>query len=187
VLNDASHSPSSDRVLDGTAVPKLPRERGIPHISFRFESRQNPYELQRCVVGNSSRIGPGTLFAYAITKLAQSSADSFLLIPLNFDRPFFDRPTGTAGGFQVGQQVGEMVPFVPEISDDGHEAAPFPFLDSDASELFARRGTGFRRRRTNAVLVQFVAAFATRRTVKRSPGKQTHFVDTYEKPGSLRI
>lgn len=80
-----------------------------------------------------------------VTELLKFLSNSIGVGALEFDDIFVDRPTSTAGVFELLQESRVVIVGGGEASDDGHHAAVLAFLHGDFCGLLSRCQTnGFR-------------------------------------------
>ena len=89
-----------------------------------------------------------------IVSLDDSGFDAFLfeegdgflgVVALELDIAGLDGTAAAEGGFEFGEQLGEVVGGVLKASDEGDFAVAFAFLDADSGDLIFRRYGGFGR------------------------------------------
>ena len=98
----------------------------------------------------------------------------FELPALDLDDVVLDGPAGPARGFQLFEQVRQVVSLGRQSADEGDLFALFAFFDREHCGLFFRRDAGRRLGRTGAFLFEFAAAITAWGPVEFSAFEEAH-------------
>lgn len=95
------------------------------------------------------------------------------MVSLNFKELVLEGAPSTAGGFELGEQGGEVIPLSRQPSNDGDEFALFSLFDGERRRLLRWRNGRRRRRRALTLALQLPASLAPGRTIKRGSGEKS--------------